>query len=118
MNRIFIAGVAALFLTTGTAQAIEYPYREDGPKREWYIQSGFPVCIEFDSYKKLGDKKEVSAFCICKGEHLADSTTAEDVAWWRDFRKRSAQMEEKAEQAEIACKHHFSKLPKIPERKK
>jgi hypothetical protein len=38
-TRALLTGIAVLLLATGTAHAIEYPYKEDSPERDWYLQS-------------------------------------------------------------------------------
>jgi hypothetical protein len=141
MKRLVLTGIAALLLATGTARAqnfiaeavdeivqrfpnliliedaaIYYPYKKDGAHRDWFLQAGIAKCIKNED--GLGSRKEVSAFCECKFLSLADTLTGEDETWWYENQKVSAQFLEKADQATSACKHHFSKLPKVPERKK
>jgi hypothetical protein len=39
MRKLFLTGTVVLLIATGTAHAIEYPYKEDSPEREWYTYS-------------------------------------------------------------------------------
>ena len=123
MKKLFLTGIAVLFLATGTAHATEpteiyYPYKKDGAHRDWFLQTGIAKCVKISSKGGLGSQKEVLAFCECKFLFLADIITGEDETWWYETEKVSAQFLEKTDRAESACKHHFSKLPKVPERKK
>jgi hypothetical protein len=143
MRKLLLAGTVVLLMATGTAHAgeseewaerdkkaeqawkewqkkpaKEYPYREDGPERDWFLQSSIASCIKSNGIQAYGSQKEVLAFCECKWLFLADIYAADDVSWWRDYHKLSAQMDAKFIQGDIACKQHFSKLPKVLVRKK
>ena len=76
-----------LLLATGAAhtQELKYPYKEDSPEREWYLQQSIVHCTQNKSFNTLGNEKEVLAFCTCKWSFVADIFTEEDAAWWRDI---------------------------------
>ena len=101
-----------------TEPKIYYPYKKDGAHRDWFLQSGIAKCVKGYQDSGLGSQQEILAFCECKFLTMADTLTGEDEAWYYENHKVSAQFLEKKDQAENSCKHHFSKLPKIPERKK
>jgi hypothetical protein len=49
-----------------TGPEIYYPYKKDGPHRDWYLQSGIAKCIKVYKDTGLGSQKEVQTFCDCK----------------------------------------------------
>ena len=124
MRKVMFALAIAAVVTPAIAQiADELPYKEDGPERNFFLQGAVRFCGQTVYWQKLAaNEKELVQFCECRALALADIWTREDDLEFQ--RSKSANTKVPAEtyakwtQANLACQKHFSKMPKVPERKK
>src|SRR5262245_24448193 len=105
MIRYLTLTLALLAVTPAPAPAQEYPYKEDSPRRDLFLQNGIARCIGDEKLQVFGNRKEIQAFCECKYLFAADIYTAEDLAYWRKTGNQSTEAAEKFTDADIACKH-------------
>ena len=129
MNILKPLAIAALSIAT-MASAIaqenssdDFPYKEDGPERDFFLQTFIRSCTQNEHWLKVGaSEKETTNFCNCKALYTADIWTREDDLEWHRSKvshtKVPASIYEKWQKANMSCQKHFSKLPKVPERKK
>jgi hypothetical protein len=117
-----IAALLIAALTPTVAQVPdELPYKEDGPRREYFLRTSLRNCMQEPWWKKMAaNEKETTQFCECKVLFTADIWTREDdLEFYRakaSNTKLPAETYLKWEQANLACQKHFSKLPKAPSR--
>ena len=123
---------AALALAIGLAAGIvaaraqvpdELPYKEDGPERDYYLQTFVRACVQEPHFQKIAaNEKEVTQFCECRALFVADIWTTEDDLEFQRSKNSNTKLPsetyEKWRKASISCQKHLSKLPKVPERKK
>jgi hypothetical protein len=123
IKSLAIAALSIATLMPAAAIEDETPYKEDGPRRTFFVQSWIRSCEQQPVWIKMAaNQKETTAFCTCKALFLADIWTTEDELEWvrahQSYTKLPAETHDKWEQAELSCQKHFSKLPKVPARSK
>jgi hypothetical protein len=124
VKKLLLIGTAALLMVTSALAAPDdTPYKDDGPKRDNYLQNFIRTCTTSTYWKNLAaNEKETLQFCECKALFTADTWTTEDALEWERARLGNTKLPfetfDKMEQATLACKKHFSKLPKVPTRPK
>lgn len=115
--------LAALTLGLLSSSAIAkdvFPYKADGKKRDWYLQTTIRACQRDPYWTRLGTDKEVLDFCNCKSLYLADILTEQDVA--DQYRAMSvhasfpASLTDKWQASYTACQGRFGELPSVPKR--
>ena len=122
MRKLLFA-IAVTLVGVGSAVAEDddtYPYRDDGPARDFYLQTGIKSCVEAPGWRRLGSAKEVKAFCECKMMHQAENMTYEDIMIYHQYtignRSLPPEINAKFVAANDACKKNF-KLPEVPKRR-
>jgi hypothetical protein len=124
MRSIILAtGMLLLGVVPAVSAPDETPYKEDGPKRDWFLQSFIRVCEQEPRWLKISaNQKETIEFCTCKALFTADIWTIEDDLEYErsklGYIKLPAATFDKWIQSTLACQKHFSKLPKVPSRSK
>jgi hypothetical protein len=124
LKPLAIAALSIATLTPVVAQILdELPYKEDGPERDYFLRTFVRTCVQEPYWQKLAaNEKETAQFCDCKALFTADIWTREDdLEFYRtkaSNTKLPAETYGKWVKANMACQKHFSKLPKVPERKK
>ena len=129
MKKMLLISVAVLFTASATLTPIvaqvadELPYKEDGPERDYYLQTFVRACVQEPWWKKLAaNEKETAQFCECKALFVADLWTREDDLEFYRAKQTSTKLPVelfmKWEKGNLACQKHFSKLPKAPTRTK
>ena len=120
MRRFAFALALAVVVSPAVAKD-KFPYKEDGPKRNWYLQTTIRVCTRDPYWSRLGSDQEVLDFCNCKALYLADALTDEDVSEQyraQTGRKIPAELQGKWQASYGACMKHFTKLPPVPSRER
>ena len=122
MKKMLIACV--LLVAAGGALAKDsddtvYPYKDEGPAREMYLQLGMKGCTEL--WKKVGTEKEVHNFCSCRVVVLADTLNYDDTVATQQWSQGIVKQVPKATfdkfgAANVACKQHLKSLPDAPAR--
>jgi hypothetical protein len=124
VKKLLLIGTAVLLTAMSAVAQVpdELPYKEDGPKRDYFLRTAVRNCVQEPWWKKLAaNEEETTQFCNCKALFTADIWTREDDLEF--YRARSSNTKlpvetyVKWEQANLACQKHFSKLPKAPARK-
>ena len=113
--------VAMLGSSVVAQVADELPYKEDGPERDYFLQTSIRWCVQEPWFKKqAANEKETTQFCECRAQAIADIWTREDdLEFYRaksGHTKLPVETYVKWEKASMACQKHFSKLPKVPQR--
>src|SRR5262249_39087626 len=109
--------VAALMVACTAAVAKDrFPYKEDGPKRDWFLQTSVRYCTQDQYWIKLaGSEQETLDFCNCKALYLADTMTDQDqLDQWRahaDHTKIPATLRDKWQTAYQSCSKHLNLPP-------
>ena len=121
MRRFAFALALAVVVSPAVAKD-KFPYKEDGPKRNWYLQTTIRVCTRDPYWSRLGSDQEVLDFCNCKALYLADVTTDQDISDQYKAQaahtKVPAELTDKWQTAYTACQGKFTNLPPVPERGK
>ena len=124
MRKIMFALAVVAVVTPAIAQvADEFPYKEDGPERDYYLATFVRACKQEPYFQKIAaNEKEVTQFCECRALYVADIWTTEDDLEFQRSKQSNTKLPsetfEKWRKASISCQKHLSKLPKPPERKK
>src|SRR5262249_54641556 len=126
MKKLFLVGMAMLLMATSVSVAQvadEFPYKEDGPERDYYLATFVRACVQEPYFKKIAaNEKETQQFCECRALYVADIWTMEDDLEFQRSKssntKLPAETYEKWRKASISCQKHLSKLPKVPQRNK
>jgi|SRR6516165_3457319 hypothetical protein len=118
-NLIIVAALMAA--CTAAVAKDKFPYKDDGSRRDWYLQTSIRACTQDQYWMKLGSEQEVLDFCNCKALYLADALTDEDVSEQyraQTGRKIPAELQGKWQASYGACMKHFTKLPPVPSRER
>ena len=72
-------GLSAGIIAARAQVPDELPYKEDGPERDYYLQTFVRACVQEPHFQKIAaNEKEVTQFCECRALYVADIWTTED----------------------------------------
>src|SRR5262245_43311180 len=120
--RRFLIITLALFASTAAIAKDIFPYKADGAKRDWFLQTNIRSCTQEKYWQNLDGTEEATLDCCnCNALALADVTTDQDqLEQWRAHASNSKipeALREKWQTAYRACAKHLS-LPAVPSRDK